>query len=434
MMVTSSTKQGKVQQSTDTPNNTPTIIPTSPSQPQMNQRSRSKEKGHKEDSTSSVLVTRFENVFKTSNDSLLVVVNTPQSNEDRLKLNELMEFCTKLQQIVLDLENTKTAQAQEITSLKLRVKKLEKKGGSRTHKLKRLYKVGRSARVISCDKASLGVLDGDKVLAELEVTIKDVNLSVDEVTLEKVNVVEEPKEQATTPTVSSQQQSHVKAQDKGKGIMVEEPVKKKKKDQISLDEELDFKLQAKEEEEERLVKEKSQREEEANNVEWDNVRDSTKEHSKRAGEALEQESSKKQKLEEDKESEELKQCLEIIPDDEDDVKLRATPLSLLISKHCLTTRSTKRGRRRFPIIRADEVFKARFKKTEPVNYMDNFLLLNLKTMFKHHVEDNNILYYLLVEKMYPLTNHTLHQMFNDVKLQVDYECEMAFELLILVKK
>ncbi|GKG41870.1 hypothetical protein Tco_0473621, partial [Tanacetum coccineum] len=67
-----------------------------------------------------------------------------------------MEFCTKLQQRVLDLENTKTAQAQEITHLKLRVKKLEKKGWSRTHKLKRLYKVGRSAGVISSDEASLG--------------------------------------------------------------------------------------------------------------------------------------------------------------------------------------------------------------------------------------------------------------------------------------
>ncbi|GKD62140.1 hypothetical protein Tco_1299649 [Tanacetum coccineum] len=54
------------------------------------------------------------------------------------------------------LENTKTAQALEITSLKLRVKKLEKKGGSRTHKLKRLYKVGRSARMVSSDDASLG--------------------------------------------------------------------------------------------------------------------------------------------------------------------------------------------------------------------------------------------------------------------------------------
>ncbi|GJY43168.1 hypothetical protein Tco_0431381 [Tanacetum coccineum] len=100
--------------------------------------------------------TRFENMSKTSNDSLLAGVNTPRSDEDRLKLNELMEFCTKLQQIVLDLENTKIAQAQEITSLKLRVKKLEKIRGLRTHKLKRLYKVGKSARVISSDEASLG--------------------------------------------------------------------------------------------------------------------------------------------------------------------------------------------------------------------------------------------------------------------------------------
>nr|GEY21092.1 putative reverse transcriptase domain-containing protein [Tanacetum cinerariifolium] len=83
-------------------------------------------------------------------------------------------------------------------------------------------------------------------------------------------------------------------------------------------------------------------------------------------------------------------------------------------------------------------------------------------MFEHHVEDNIwkhqqglvkvlkwklydscrvycvtmqfILYYLLVEKMYSLTNHTLHQMWNDVKLQVDYECEMAYDLLRLVRK
>ncbi|GJZ61282.1 hypothetical protein Tco_0617419 [Tanacetum coccineum] len=298
--------------------------------------------------------TRFENVSKTSNDSLLAGVNTPRSDEDRLKLNELMEFCTKLQQRVLDLENTKTAQAQEITSLKLRVKKLEKKGGSRTHKLKRLYKVGRSARVISSDEASLGdqedaskqgrkindidkdaeitlvhetqerygnkemfdtgVLDGDDVLAEQEVTVKDVNLSVDEVTLaqelaalksakvqEKANVVEEPsesitttptlttttaattiivvstrpkakglviheEEQATTPTVSSQQPSQLKVQDKGKGKM-EEPEKPIKKNElIRLDEEIALKLQAEFDEEVRLTREKAKKEEEANIV------------------------------------------------------------------------------------------------------------------------------------------------------------------------
>ncbi|GKE87708.1 hypothetical protein Tco_1565183, partial [Tanacetum coccineum] len=45
------------------------------------------------------------------------------ADEDGMKLQELIDFCTKLKQRVLDLENTKTAQAQEITSLKKRVKK-----------------------------------------------------------------------------------------------------------------------------------------------------------------------------------------------------------------------------------------------------------------------------------------------------------------------
>nr|GFA89108.1 putative ribonuclease H-like domain-containing protein [Tanacetum cinerariifolium] len=72
-------------------------------------------------------------------------VNIPRSDEDSLKLKELMELCTNLQNRVLDLENTKTIQALEIDNLKRRVKKLEKKQKSRTHKLKRLYKVGLTA-------------------------------------------------------------------------------------------------------------------------------------------------------------------------------------------------------------------------------------------------------------------------------------------------
>ncbi|GJU32351.1 hypothetical protein Tco_1175940 [Tanacetum coccineum] len=77
--------------------------------------------------------TRFENVSKLSNDPLLARV--------------------------IDLEKIKIVQAQEITSLKLRVKKLEKIGGSRTHKLKRLYKVGRSARIVSSDEAKITLVD-----------------------------------------------------------------------------------------------------------------------------------------------------------------------------------------------------------------------------------------------------------------------------------
>ncbi|GKB08188.1 hypothetical protein Tco_0836472 [Tanacetum coccineum] len=74
---------------------------------------------------------------------------------------------------------------------------------------------------------------------------------------------------------------------------------------------------------------------------------------KRAGEELEQESSKKQKLKEDKESEELKQCLEIIPDDGDDVTIDATPLSTR-SLTIVLYKIYKKGKKSyFQIIRAD---------------------------------------------------------------------------------
>nr|GFD11797.1 hypothetical protein [Tanacetum cinerariifolium] len=80
-----------------------------------------------------------------------------------LKLKEFIEIFTKLQQRVIDLENTKTIEAQEISSLKKRVKRLEKKRTSRTYGLKRLYKIGLSARVeSSADEQSLGKEDASK--------------------------------------------------------------------------------------------------------------------------------------------------------------------------------------------------------------------------------------------------------------------------------
>nr|GEU84587.1 hypothetical protein [Tanacetum cinerariifolium] len=147
--------------------------------------------------------------------------------------------------------------------------------------------------------------------------------------------------------------------------------------------------------------------------------------SKREGDKVEQEISKKQKVEDDKESEELKKCLEIIPDNGDDVTIDATPL--FVNK-------LLKNFDREDLKVLWRLVKDIFVKTKPVDHMDSFLMYNLKTMFEHHVEDNNILYYLLVEKMYPLTHHTLNQNFNNVKLQVDYECEMAYELLRLIKK
>ncbi|GJT80925.1 hypothetical protein Tco_1055267, partial [Tanacetum coccineum] len=180
---------------------------------------------------------------------------------------------------------------------------------------------------------------------------------------------------------------------------------------------------------------------------------------KRAGEELEQESSKKQKLEEDKEFKELNQYMEIVSDDGDDVTIDATPLSTK-SPTIADYKIYKEGKKSyFQVIRADaktqmyltsgkmlknfdredlevlwSIVKARFKKTEPMNYMDNFLLLNLKTMFEHHVEDN---VWKNQQGLVKVMNWKLYDscgMLNDVKLQVDYKCEMAFEILRLVKK
>ncbi|GKA58928.1 hypothetical protein Tco_0758241 [Tanacetum coccineum] len=158
-----------------------------------------------------------------------------------------------------------------IASLKRRVKKLEKKNRSRTHKLKRLYKVGLTARVKSSgDEESLEVVD----VAQVSSAATTVTITTEEITLAqalealktskpkvKEIVFQEPGKSTTTTTTNSSQQS----QEKGKGIMIEEPVKPmKKKDQISFDEEVALKLQDEFNEEERLAREKAKKEKEAN--------------------------------------------------------------------------------------------------------------------------------------------------------------------------
>ncbi|GJU20094.1 hypothetical protein Tco_1153436 [Tanacetum coccineum] len=69
----------------------------------------------------------FENVSNLSYDPLLTRGNTLRSGEDSLKLKELMELCTNLQNRVLDLEKTKTTKDNEIVKLKMRVKKVKQK-------------------------------------------------------------------------------------------------------------------------------------------------------------------------------------------------------------------------------------------------------------------------------------------------------------------
>nr|GEW71259.1 hypothetical protein [Tanacetum cinerariifolium] len=238
--------------------------------------------------------TRSERVSKISNNLLLVGVNTPRSGKDRLKLIELMELCTKLQKRVLDLEITKTTQALVIDSLKRRVKKFERRKRSRTYRLIRLYKVGLSARVESFEDEGLGEEDASKQgrIADIDANEdiylvnvykdKDMfsvnDLDGDEVIVERVDVAEQAKEVIDYITlakalmkIKSAKPKALKVKNKGKGKMVElEPVKKlSKKDQLMLDKELTFNLQA-EEEKERIAREKAQQVKEVN-IDWDDV-------------------------------------------------------------------------------------------------------------------------------------------------------------------
>ncbi|GJR58963.1 hypothetical protein Tco_1501125 [Tanacetum coccineum] len=124
-------------------------------------------------------------------------------------------------------------------------------------------------------------------------------------------------------------------------------------------------------------------------------------------------------------------------DGENDVTIDATlcPSEL---QPLLTTRSIKKERKvSFKLSEQMIMFEHHVKDEVWKRQQGLVKVLNWKLYDScgvHCVIIQSISYYLLVEKIYPLTNHTLHQMFNNVKLQVDYECEMAYELLRLVKK
>ncbi|GJW75540.1 hypothetical protein Tco_0134910 [Tanacetum coccineum] len=293
MVVQAQEEMGEGSAMPTNPHHTPIITQPSSSQPQRKQKSRRSKRKDNE-------VPQPSDPTNVSDEAV--------NEEPSMQLKELMDFCTKLQQRVLDLENTKTTQAQEITNLKLRV--------------------GRSARIVSSDEASLGDhadaskqgrnifdidadeditlenvhdaemfdvndLHGDEVFVEKEVPVKEVSVvgkvntasiativsaatvTKDEITLAqalaklksvkpkvttattattKGILLQEPSESITTTTKTTT----IPSKDKGKGIIVKEPLQMKKKDQISFDEQEAIRLQAEFDEEVRLAREKDE--------------------------------------------------------------------------------------------------------------------------------------------------------------------------------
>ncbi|GJR18817.1 hypothetical protein Tco_0967344 [Tanacetum coccineum] len=122
--------------------------------------------------------TRSENVSKQSNDSLLARVNTPRSDEDSLKLQELIELCTNLQKKVLDFETTNSSKYDCMFEKKARVESSSEEdlGKEDASKQGRIADIDNNEDItlvsthFDADTDMFGVhdLDGEEVFVESE--------------------------------------------------------------------------------------------------------------------------------------------------------------------------------------------------------------------------------------------------------------------------
>nr|GEW29976.1 hypothetical protein [Tanacetum cinerariifolium] len=223
-----------------------------------------------------------------------------QQQDARIPMNllqEVMDTCIALTRRVEHLEFDKVAQALEITKLKRRVKKLERRNKVTVLKLRRLQKVGTLQRVETSNETMMDdvsnqermidemdqnanvVLEDDKEVAD---AVKDVHVeeivtaASETITAASTNitaakaqvsvattfvtltaaptrvtvapsrrrkgvVVRDLQKESTTSTIIP---AETKSKDKGKGILVEEPKPLKKQAQIKQDEKYARKLEA----------------------------------------------------------------------------------------------------------------------------------------------------------------------------------------------
>nr|GEY27579.1 hypothetical protein [Tanacetum cinerariifolium] len=388
-------------------------------------------------------------------------------------LHNILDTCTTLTRRVENLEQDKIAQALEITKLKQRVKKLERRNKLKVSKLKRLKKVGTTQRVdtsndnvmddVSKQERIIASMDADvdvnpkdvaeiakEVALDAEIKESDDELEPDElqevvevVTTAKLItevvtaasatitdaapilttaaaptlttapstarrrkgvVIRDPEETATPSTIIH---TKPKSKDRGKGIMVHEPKPLKKKTQIEQDEAYARELEAE------LNK----------NIDWDKVIDQVKRNEKeenvvmRIKEQMEEEDSralkrksesqkdkaaKKQKS--DEEVKELRKHLQIVPNDDDDVYTKATPLALKRNQRSVHGLANAKS---WKLLESCGVQIITFTTTQLI---------------------------LLVERNYPLTRFTLEQMLNNVRLEVEEESEVSLELLSFIRQ
>nr|GEV89741.1 putative ribonuclease H-like domain-containing protein [Tanacetum cinerariifolium] len=365
----------------------------------------------------------------------------PQQSQDLLSTSqEALNACATFTRRVEHLEYDKVAQALEIIKLKRRVKKLERGKKVKVLKLRRLKKVGTSYKIDSSDDAKIeDASNQGRMMDELDrdeevittasesvtaasttiaaakpqvhaatITAAPVRVATASTRRRKGVVIRDPEEESTTIIPAD-----TKSKDKGKGIMV---IKKRPQTEaqarrnmimylknvagfrldyfkgMSYDDirpifEAKFNSNI-----EFLLKTKEQLEEEENKA------------IQSINETPAQKAAKRRKLNE--EVEDLKQHLEIVPDEDDDVYTEATPPArkVPVVDYKIIHFNNKAY---YKIIRADgthqlyvsfltllknfdredleslwSIVKERFSTSKPDNFSDDFLLTTLGSMFE----------------------------------------------------
>nr|GEY21940.1 hypothetical protein [Tanacetum cinerariifolium] len=451
------------------------------------------------------------------------------------EIAEVLDACAALARRVEHLEQDKVAQDLEIIKLNTRVKKLEKTNKAKTLKLRRLRKVGTSQRVDTFDDTLMedvsnqGVIDRDEdVVKEVDkvreytantqvegrqadiyniemdhaakiLIVAAVSETVSAAAVIPSVVLETISDAAAVPTViappvkvaapvkvvvpSTRQKRGVRRNHLQKLLLKPAPRTREKNTAgfrldyfkgMNYDDIRPIFVAKYNANMEFLLKSKEQMEEEESRA------------IALINQTLAQKAAKKRKLiEEANEAESIKQHLQIVPDEDDDVFTEATPLARkvpVVDYHVILVNNKPR----YKIIKADDthqlnasfitmlknfdredletlwkIVKERFSTSKLNNFLDEYLLKALKTMFErqdgqdnvwrnqstvhgqalvknwklltscgvHIISFNTTQIILLVERSHPLTKFTLEQMLNVVRLQVEEECEMSLELI-----
>nr|GEV78408.1 hypothetical protein [Tanacetum cinerariifolium] len=327
-----------------------------------------------------------------------------------------MDTCTALSRRVKHLELDKINQALEITKLKRRFKKLERRNKVKMLTLRRLQKVGTTQRVETSDETVMDdlshqakeIVDDAKVDESVDIQGRQAEsqAKIYKIDLDHANKVLSMQEDETEP--AEVQEARELEAELNKNIDWDEVidhVKKKAKEDPAMKKYQALKRKPQTEAQARknkskfnsnvafLMKTEEQIEEEEESKAL-----------KRLNETPAKKAAKRQKL--DEEVEELKRHLHIVPNKDDDVYTEATPLTRKV--HVVNYEIIEQNNKPYyKIIRPDgthqlyisfltllrnfdredlealwSLVKERFSTTKPKNFSNDFLLVTLRVMFE----------------------------------------------------